>query len=58
MRWPKVGEFGWPSGAKADVAMKATKRVTALLMRAFFMGGFVPDCHTQIFVEVAKLEGL
>jgi hypothetical protein len=34
----------------------ATKRVTALLMRAFFMGGFVPDCHTQTFVEVAKLE--
>jgi hypothetical protein len=25
-------------------------------MRAFFMGGFVPDCHTQTFVEVAKLE--
>ncbi len=22
------------------------------------MGGFVPDCHTQTFVEVAKLEGL
>lgn len=26
------------------------------LDEGFFMGGFVPDCHTQTFVEVAKLE--
>jgi len=25
-------------------------------MRAFFMGGFVPACHTQTSVKVAKLE--
>jgi hypothetical protein len=22
----------------------------------FFVGGFIPTCHTQTFVEVAKLE--
>ena len=26
------------------------------LVTGFFMGGFVPACHTQTFVEVAKLE--
>jgi hypothetical protein len=41
---------------KLDAAYEANKRVTALLMRAFFMGGFIPTCHTQTFVKVAKLE--
>jgi len=42
--------------AKAGCGLTVTKRVYALLMRAFFMGGFIPTCHTQTFVKVAKLE--
>jgi hypothetical protein len=31
---------------------------TLPLGEGFFMGGFIPTCHTQTYVEVAKLEAM
>ena len=38
------------------MALGVIKKRLALLSEGFFMGGFIPTCHTQAYAEMTKVE--